>query len=308
MNKDLEFFERVKTITDPKIEEGINSGNPYTICDILEKTQGGPNGIYLRKLENVIIATNDVVQIYEFMFLAIDMNILNFDRERFEKIIRDSNNPKLMCYCMEFAPGTNIRTMLLALENTKNAKYMEMIINNEEYSDVLKEVKEIDPQFEEKLEKAKEFNYYPESLKQFLHLKDNIPNLKKEVIESKNPHLITELANYIEYLNEYKGESYDLNDLAIAQGQLKDPMQAYEFLASVNSINVECKNTLIQVVANSGMPKFMYYVYEYVPELTESEKKQIKESIMKQDSTGKYRKMVEDTVSISDRYLESKGE
>ena len=81
MNKDLEFFERVKTITDPKIEEGINSGNPYTICDILEKTQGGPNGIYLRKLENAIIATNDVVQIYEFMFLAIDMNILNFDRE-----------------------------------------------------------------------------------------------------------------------------------------------------------------------------------------------------------------------------------
>ena len=305
MPKDLEFFERIKTIVDPKIEEDINSGNPYRICDLLEETQGGPNGIYLRKLEDAIINTNDIVQIYEFMFLAVDMNIPNFDRERFEKIIRDSNNPKLMCYCMAFVTGTNIRTMLLALENTKNVKYMEMIANNEEYSDVFEEVKKIDPQYEEKMEKAKDFNYFPESLKGFSHLKDNIPELKKKVIKSRNPNLITELANYIEYLNEYKGKSYDISDLVTVQEQLKDPMQAYEFLASVN---VECKSTLIQVVIDSGIPKFMYYVYEYVPGLTESEKKQIKESIIKQDLTGKYRKMIEDTISILDKHLESVGE
>lgn len=125
------FFNRIQTIRDPKIEEGINSGNPYTICDLLEETKGGPNGTYLRELENAIIETNDIVQIYEFMFLAVDMNINGFDRERFERIIRQSKNPKLMCYCMGFVPGTNIKAMLKALEDTENAKYMEMLIKKE---------------------------------------------------------------------------------------------------------------------------------------------------------------------------------
>ena len=63
MDENVEFFSRIKNITDSKIQEGINSGNPYTICDLLEKTKGGPNGIYLKDLENAIIDTNDIVQI-----------------------------------------------------------------------------------------------------------------------------------------------------------------------------------------------------------------------------------------------------
>lgn len=301
MNKNEDFFARIKNITDPEIEKDINSGDPYVICDLLEKTQGGPNGIYLRKLENAIIATNDIVQIYEFMFLAVDMNIPNFDRERFETIIRESKNPKLMCYCMGFVPGINKIEMLKSLESTQNAKYMEMLITNEEYSDVLEEINEINPQYEEITKKAKDFDYYPESLKQFSHLKNNIPQLKKEIINSRNPHFITELSNYIEYLNEYKEQSYDINDLVTAQEEIQDPMQAYEFLASVN---VKDKNGLIQVVINSNRVKFMYYVHEYVLGLTEEEKNILKINIIKKDISGKYKKIIEDTIDIENNNLQ----
>lgn len=288
-----EFIKRVQDIASPEIKEKINTADPYTICDILEETKGGPNGIYLKKLEDAIVETNDIVQIYEFMFLAVDMNVIGFDRERFERIIRESRNPKLMCYCMEFVPGTNIELMLKALENTQNAKYMDMLIINEEYEDVYKKIKRINPKYEETVENAKKFDYYPDSLKQFKHLKDDITSLKKQIIDTKNAHLITELANYIEYLNEYKDGYYDIEDLITAQEEVKDPMQAYEFLASVN---VKDKTGLIQVVIKSGKVKFMYYVYAYVPELTEEKRNELKESIKEMDQCGKYKKMIEDEI------------
>lgn len=295
MSTKTEFFSRIQNITNPEIEERINSKDPYTICDVLEETKGGPNGIYLKKLEDAIVATNDIVQIYEFMFMAVDMNIVGFDRERFERIIRQSGNAKLMCYCMEFVPGTNIEEMLKALEQTKNAKYMEMIIKDEEYSDVYEEIKRINPNYEQAVEDAKQFDYFPESLKQFIDLKDDIVKLKSEIKLTKSPHLITELANYIEYLNEYKEESYDIEDLAVAQEELKDPMQAYEYLASVS---VKDKTGLIQTVINSGRVKFMYYVYAYVPGLTEEERDKLKEGIKENDISGKYKEMIEDETNF----------
>lgn len=295
MKQKKEFFYRVKNIIDPEIENAINSGNPYTVCDLLEKTKGGPNGIYLKRLEDEIIKTKDIVQIYEFMFLAVDMNVTGFDRDRFEEIIRNSNNPKLMCYCMEFVPNTNIEKMLIALQNTKNAKYMEMLISNDEYRDVLEEVRKINPKYEEDVEEAKKIDYYPESLREFIDLKSDISELKNQIIATKNSHFITELANYIEYLNECKGQNYDISDLVTAQEEAKDPMQAYEFLASVN---VENKSGLIQSVIDSNMVKFMYYVYAYVPELTEQEKEKLQNNIVKKDLNGKYKKMLETEMNL----------
>lgn len=302
MKENNGFLDRVKKIADTGIEEKINSGNPYTICDLLEKTKGGPNSIYLRKLEDAIIATKDIVQIYEFMFLAVDMNIPGFDRTRFEGIIRESGNSKLMCYCMGFVPGTNIEEMLNALKGTKNAKHMEMLIENEEYEEVYAEIKQIDPQYEECVEQAKKFDYFPESLKDFRSLKDNLEQLKQAIINTNNPHLITELANYIEYLNQYKGKAYDISDLTVAQEEAKDPMQAYEYLASVN---LEDKSGLIQSVISSGRAKFMYYVYEYVPELTVEQKELLKESIIQKDADGKYRKIFENKNNLDKK---EKGE
>jgi len=293
-----DFFARITNIRNPEIEKGINSGDPYIICDLLEKTKGGLNNIYLRDLENAIIKTNDIVQIYEFLFLAVDMNINGFDRERFEAIIRQSGNAKLMCYCMEFVPGTNIELMLKSLENTRNAKCMEMLINNEEYKDVFEIVKQINPTYEDTVEKAKSFDYYPESLKEFIDSRNDISTLKRRVICTKNPHLITELANYIEYLNEYKNQSYDINDLLLAQEQIGDPMQSYEFLSSVN---VENKNGLIQAVINSKKVKFMYYIYEYVPGLTEEEKSLLK-SCIESSSNKKYKDAIKENAQLDKEY------
>ena len=302
MDKNNEFFNSIKNIVDPEVEKGINSGDPYKICDLLEETKGGANGVYLRKLEDAIIATNDIVQIYEFMFLAVDMNIPGFDRTRFEGIIRESGNSKLMCYCMGFVPGTNIEEMLNALKGTQNAKYMEMLIENEEYGEVYEAIKQIDSQYEESVEEAKKFDYFPESLKDFISLKDNFEQLKQEIISTNNPHLITELANYIEYLNQYKGKTYDIQDLTAAQEEIQDPMQAYEYLASVS---LEDKSGLIQSVIDSGKVKFMYYIYEYVPGLTDEERELLEQSIIEKDSKGKYREMIQDDTEPEEK---SKGE
>lgn len=290
MKENNDFFKRLQDIAIPKVEEGIKNKNPYEICNLLEETKGGPNMMYLQALEDSIMTTKDIVHIYEFMFLAVDMNIKGFDMKRFERAIIKSKNPKLMCYCMGFVPGTDIHAMLNALLKTKNAKYMEMILKDGEYSEVLEAVKQIDPEYERKVEDAKDFDYYPESLNQFIDLRDNIYILMVKVLETRNPHLITELANYIEYLNEYKGQNINIRPLVVAEEEIKDPMQVYEFLASVN---VEDKTNLIQAAIDSGMVKFMYYIYEYVPDLTEDEKNKLKENIIEKDKDGKYKQKVE---------------
>ena len=107
--------------------------------------------------------------------------------------------------------------------------------------------------------------------------------------------MITELANYIEYLNEYKNEGYRIEDLTEVQETIGDPMQSYEYLASVN---VENKDGLINSVIDSGRVKFMYYVYEYVPGLNDEERSIIKESIVSKDTSEKYKQMVEDTNGV----------
>ncbi len=301
MNK---FFQELKNIRNPEIEKKLQSRNPYVICDLLEETKGGINGIYLRELENAILETRDIVQIYEFMFMAVDMQIPGFNRERFEREIIESKNAKLMCYCMEFVPGTNIEAMLKALKETGNVKYMEMLMCDEEYSDVFEKVKQLDSDYETAVEEAKKKEYFPKSLEEFIEYRESIPRLKEAVKASKNAHYITELANYIMYLNEYKGQAYDIKDLVAVQEEVQDPMQAYEFLASVE---VEDKKGLIEAVISSKRPKFMYYVHEYVPNLTESEKKQLKESIIKIDTKGKYRKMLDDEEKVSIEKVEYGG-
>ena len=290
-----DFFERIRNTKNPQIEEIIKEADPYAICDALENTRGGANGIYLKALEDAIIETNDIVQIYEFMFLAVDMHVLGFDRERFEEIIKNSKNPKLMCYCMEFVPGTNIEKMASELINTHNSKYMDMILKDEEYSDVLEKIKRVYPNFEELVEESKEFDYFPDSLQEYMDYKDDIEILKEQIKKTNNPHLITELANYIEYLNEYKNGNFSIEDLSEKQAELQDPMQSYEYLASVD---VKDKNKLINTVINSGKVKFMYYVYEYVPGLSEKEKTTLQEEIIKLDLKGKYGANINDKKEV----------
>ena len=281
-----DFYSRIRNTKNPEIINGINSNDPYVICDLLEQTGGVP---YLKELEDAIIKTNDIVQIYEFLFLAVDMKIPDFDQKLFEGIIIESKNPKLMCYCIGFVPGINLNKMVEALINTHNSKYMEMILTNEEYEDILPEVQRLFPNYNEEVEKSKQFDYFPTSLEEFKEYKKNISLLKQKIIKTKNPHLITELANYIEYLNEYKGEKIDISDLTLIQEEIGDPMQVYEYLASVD---LKERTGLINSAVRAEKPKFLYYIHEYVPNLSKEEMNLIEKNIIKKNPNGKYAKLI----------------
>lgn len=247
----------------------LNTNDPYTICDLLEQTRGNILGKNCMKaLEDKIFETDDILQIYEFMFMAVDMELEGFDRDRFEKKIRDSENAKLMCYSIGFVPGINVNKMLSSLYKTNNAMYIEAL-SDEEYAEVL-DIRKIDPNYDERLQEAKQADYFPESLSEFVGFKDNIEELKEKVIESENPYLITEAANYLEYLKKYKGIEIPLNDLTDKQIQIGDPMNLYEYLASNPS--VDNKMPFIKGVVKSGRKKFIKYVSEYVPGLTDEER------------------------------------
>ena len=259
-----------------EFQKKLNSNDPYTICDLLGQTRGNVLGKNcLKALEDKIMATDDIVQIYEFMFMAVDMGLEGFDRERFERKIQESENAKLMCYSIGFVPVINVNQMLNSLYGTNNAMYIEAL-SDEEYAEVL-DIRAIDPNYDKRLEAAKQADYFPKSLSEFEELKDDVEELKRKVIESENPYYITEAANYLEYLKKYKGQEHSLEDLTEKQVELNDPMNLYEYLASNPS--VKDKMPLIKGVVKSGRKKFIKYVSEYVPGLSDSEKKYLESAM-----------------------------
>ena len=251
----------------------VASMGPYQICDFAENVKLADTPENMKTLEQGMIRYNDLVHIYEFMFLMVDSGIENFDLKGFEEIIRNSKNPKLMCYCLGFIPGIDFNQMLNALYETKNAKYIERLADEEYEIDV-----DLLPNYHQKLEEAKAYNYYPECLNQFgTH---DIGQLTNQVIETKNPYLINELADYMEYLCDYKGVTgLDISPLQTAQFTYADPLHLYEFAASVKESNKQGFQT---AVIESGMPKYMYYMYEYVPGVDKGE---LKEAIKRTGST-----------------------
>ena len=234
---------------------------PYEICDFAEEVKLVDIPVNIRTFEDAMIGFGDIVHVYEFMFLMVDSGVKNFNLDRFEEIIRKSKDPKLMCYCLGFVPGINQDKMLEALYNEKNAKYSL-------------------PGYYERLEEAKNFDYFPHCLEQF-GTRD-VNELTSLVIGTKSPYLINELADYMEYLGEYKGVSnLDLEPLHKAELEYGEPLHWYEYAASVSSAP---KDKFTECVKNSGRVKYMYYMYEYVPGV---DKGLLKESI-KDSGNSKY--------------------
>lgn len=275
-------LEYLKVTTDPEEElkkkfmDDMTKKDPYTICDWLEKTGGVLFGkSILNILEDAIIETHDIVQIYEFLFMAVDMKVKGFNRERFERIIRDSGNAKLMCYCIGFVSGIDVNAMIEQLYKTNNAYYIEQL-SSEEYKEIL-DIRELDSEYDIKLQNAKKAEYFPKSLSDFKQLKHDIESLITTIIKTGNPYLITEMANYVEYLNKYKNGNYVLDKLTQKQIELKDPMNLYEYLSSVPSL--KDKMPLIDVLTSLRKKKFIRYTLEYVPGLNEEEMKKLDDSL-----------------------------
>ena len=276
MNQFEESLRCKGSTYEKEFQKKLNSNDPYTICDLLGQTRGNIlRRSCMKALEDKIMATDDIVQIYEFMFMAVDMGLQDFDRERFEKRIQESGNAKLMCYSIGFVPGININKMLQSLYPTNNAMYIEAL-SDEEYAEVL-DIRAIDPNYDQRLEAAKQADYFPQPLSQFEELKDDVEELKRKVIESENPYYITEAANYLEYLKKYKSQEHSIEDLTEKQVELNDPMNLYEYLAS--NPFVKDKMPLIKGIVKSGKKKFIKYVSQYVPGLSDSEKEYLESAM-----------------------------
>jgi len=271
-----EEFEKIKTsclISDDQdyiLEQAklvAESQNPYFICDFPEYIQKEKlTREVMKVLEDGILETKQPIPIYEFMFEMTDFGIETFDIKRFEDEIIKLNNPKLLYYTIIFIKGANVPKMLDALCKTQNEKYItlakedyEESYNKEEYPEEEVFTKE----YYKQLEASKEKHYFPESLTKYsdpLFLTDFVIN----VLEKGNAYEIIELADYIEYLKDYKKLDEASSTKYLKQTQQKieeknDPLHSYEYAWSINSSD---KDALSEIVIKSENPKLMYYFRE----------------------------------------------
>lgn len=303
-NKTTELSRRINgcnnNIGEDYLRESVNwvieTNDPYVLCDFIENVKACHTKEYIKMFEDAIISIGDIVHIYEFMFLLNDLKVKEFDIKRFEEIIRNSGNSKLMLYCLEFVKGIDTESMLQALYRTKNAKYIELLSTSEDYEEIRAAER---PEYAEQLRIAKEYNYFPKSLEEFKgetekevdiqDLKFQVTNLEggNQEQKRKKAYLINELANYMEYLMEYHAENYDrevltkdINSLYETEVEVIDdePLHAYEFLASVET---EDKEAMADKIMKKNHPKFLHYCLEYVPNLSEKTERKLKNTLEK---------------------------
>lgn len=298
------LIEKCNSTEDEMEIQRIASGikkmhNPYLICDFMAGVPRAHTKELTEMFEDEIEDIGDVVHSYEFMFLMSDMGVQIFNKKRFEELIKSNENPKLMMYCLGFVEGIDKESMLQALYETKNAKYIELLSTSEDYEKL--NVTER-PEYAEMLERAKAFNYFPKSLEEYRENPEEKPDLvtlislvvksDSETIEQKRKkaYQINELANYLEYLAEYHGEDYDADFLHTSINLLQDaelvagddePLHLYEFAASVET---DEKSSVINRVIDIGDKKYIHYCLEYVPNVPHNLVEKMKEILKQEES------------------------
>lgn len=230
------------------------SSDPYVLCDFLEYVKLADTKEIMNIITNAMIRIGDIVHLYELYFLMSERDAHFFNYKLVEDLIKQSKNPKIMSYSVAF---TNLRDkygMLRELYATKSAKWikaLELEMNTKEL-----------PGYKEALDEALDFDYFPPCLEKY-GTKD-ISNLMELVINEKNPYLMNELADYMEYLILYKGASNLRVDEIVTpfkQSTIGDPLYQYEFASSIES---SPKDELTTMVIEEGIAKIMYYMYKYV--------------------------------------------
>jgi len=269
------------------------SHNPYLICDFMAGVPKARTKDIMQMFEDEMVRIGDIVHSYEFMFLMTDMAVQTFDKKRFESLIKESGNPKLMMYCLGFVPEIDTESMLEALYDTKNAKYINELSISEDYEYLHVQDR---PEYAIKLQEAKEFDYFPQSLAEYKNKdgKVELPDLISSVIKSdsetvvqkrKKAYQINELANYLAYLGEYHAEEYSpeflktsielLQNAELVAGD-QEPLHLYEFAASVETRD---KSSIIRRVIDLEDDKYVHYCLEYVPNVPENLKTQMEKSL-----------------------------
>lgn len=230
------------------------SDNPYVLCDFLEVVKLADTKEIMDIITNALIRLNDIVHLYELYFLMSERGAKNFNYSLVEDLIKKSKNAKLMSYTIAFTDLKDREDMLNHLYKTKSAKWIESLKSEMDTSTL--------PGYDEALNIAFDYNYFPACLERF-GTKD-ISNLLELVIKEKNPYLMNELADYMEYLMKYRGASNLRVDELFTPFKWSvagNPLYQYEFAASVDS---SPKESLTNMVIEEGIAKIMYYMYKYV--------------------------------------------
>ena len=268
-----------------KKEEMLKRANPYEINKWVKDTCG----MSANEMIDAIIKTGDILQIYEFFYLIVeirnryenyhslkDLELKSERLERLEETILNSKNAKLIRYCIGFVPGIDLDRYLEALYDTKSEWNIRELSEGEEYKDeevanpeLIDKVKL--PEYTKALNKAKEYaekaEYFPHSLEEYKEYKDDIYVLIERISETRSPYLIGELANYVEHLNVIEPEmkSYFMEDLAKAELETNDAMGIYEFLSSVKVISQEMFEKMVKKIIEIGDEKYMRYTRDFTP-------------------------------------------
>lgn len=300
-----------ENILRENIRKILQTRNPYYICDFVENVSKVHKREYLKLFEDEMLSIGDIVHAYEFMFLLADMKVKDFDLKRFEQVIQESENAKLMMYSLAFVEGIDTESMLQALYETKNAKYIEQLSTDEEYEFL--HVSESE-EYKRRLAEAKKYDYFPKSLEEvkpednqdiqnLIHNVMSLPESSEEE-KRKKAYAINELANYLQYTIKYHPQGLTIRVieqaielLAEAEAEVgkEEPLHLYEFAASVDIKN---KTPLIEKVIKNGSAKFMHYCLEYVQGLSEETERKLKRAL-EYKHHNKY-KIVEKQTTISE--------
>lgn len=240
--------------------EVANSGNPFLICDFAENVPLADNHNIMQLLEDGIIACNDIYHEYEFAFTMADSGKKCFNLNRFEERIMKSGVAKIMYYCLECLVGCNCDKMEQALIKTKDAKYIELFMNNDEvahrhdkswYKNKLNEIKEEN--------KSEGKRYLPKQLTSIANNLDVLTtneNDEELLISSSDANSSDYNPMHINMCAEYT----DCNrrrafELMMNSGNI---LHIYEYYCSV--ANDKEKDVIYQYVLKSGYAKIMYYM------------------------------------------------
>ncbi len=243
-----------------RAQEVAKSRNPFVICDFAENVPLADDYEIMELLEDGMIACDDIYHEYEFAFALADSGKKCFNLKRFEKRFRKSGIAKIMYYCLECLVGCDTAKMETALMETRDTKYIELFMNNDEvghehsgywYMHAIENFK--------REEKSKGIRYVPKQLATLVRglnvVKDNtndaylLVNAGNEYDKDYNPMHINMCAEYTDCDKERAFE------LMMASDNI---LHIYEYYCSAAS--EEEKDVIYLYVLNSEYAKIMYYM------------------------------------------------
>ena len=271
-----------------KKQRVLEKGNPYEVNEWVKNTYG----ISANEMIDAIIKTGDILQIYEFFYLIVDirngfgnynslkdLGISNEKIDKLQGVILNSKNAKLIRYCIGFVPGIDLDKYLHALYGTNSYWDIRELSEGKDYTDKdevanpeLIERVELD-EYKKAKEVAEEYSqrgeYFPNSLVDYKKHKDDINVLIEKVIETKSPYLICELANYVQHspstIIKDNNKQTTLRMLTEAELATGDAMGIYEFLSSVQAIPKDLFYNMVQRIIEIDDEKYIRYTLEFTP-------------------------------------------